>query len=138
VPLNQDVVGRSYRADEPYEVTRGKVREFATALGDHNPAYDHVAPPTFAFVASLAARRRLLDDPQLGLQYGRVVHGEQSFAFDRPIRVGDVITATCTVVAIKESGGNELLRWQEELHDSEGARVCVNHGTIVSRGTAAA
>jgi len=132
--LNRALIGRTYAAEEPYEVTRGKLREFAVALGGELEG--DVAPPTFAFVATLRARRMLLDDPALGLRYGRVVHGEESFAYERPIRVGDVLRATATVASIEERGANEMLRWDEELLDAAGAVVCRLSGTAVSRGTA--
>jgi acyl dehydratase len=135
VALNRELLGHTYAAEEPYEVTLGKLREFAAALGGElGPGV--IAPPTFAFVASLRVRRMLLDDPTLGLRYGRVVHGEESFAYERPIRAGDVLTATATVTAIEERGGNELLHWEEELRDADGAIVCRTAGAIVSRGTA--
>ena len=115
-------------------MTRGKLREFAVALGGELEV--DVAPPTFAFVATLRARRLLLDDPALGLSYGRVVHGEEGFAYERPIRVGDLLTATATVASIEERGANEMLRWEEELTDADGQLVCRAAGTAVSRGTA--
>src|SRR5262245_62069066 len=51
--IDATMVGRSYSAAESYQVGREKIREFADAIGDPNPAYrgdDAVAPPTFAFV----------------------------------------------------------------------------------------
>lgn len=133
MPLNRGLIGRAYTADEAYEVTRGKLREFALALGGELEG--DVAPPTFAFVATLRARRMLLDDPALGLQYGRVVHGEESFTYERPIQVGDVLAATATVASIEERGANEMLRWEEQLVAADGEIVCRTAGTIVSRGT---
>ena len=42
-----------------------------------------IAPPTFAIVLSLPAGQ-VIADPELGLDYTRVVHGEQRFVHDRP------------------------------------------------------
>ena len=51
-----------------------------------------IAPPTFPFVLTFQASRQIIDDPELGLDYSRVVHGEQRFAYARPVRAGDVLT----------------------------------------------
>ena len=40
--LNPEFVGRTYPASAPYQVGREKVREFATSIGDSNPAYHDV------------------------------------------------------------------------------------------------
>ena len=65
--LNPDFIGRSYPPSPPYAVGREKIREFAMAVGDHNPAYhdvdaaralgyrDVIAPPTFPVVLALKA-----------------------------------------------------------------------------------
>ena len=54
MPISPEHVGRSYPATKPYRVSRAKIAEFATALGDQNPAYfdedSPIAPPTFAAV----------------------------------------------------------------------------------------
>ena len=79
MPIDPSYAGRSYPPTEPYEVGVEKIREFAAAVGDPNPAYrdreaakalghpDVVAPPTFPFVLTFQASRRLIDDPELGI-----------------------------------------------------------------------
>ena len=37
--LDPSFVGRTYPPTEPYLVSREKIREFADAVGDPNPAY---------------------------------------------------------------------------------------------------
>src|SRR6195952_3826477 len=96
--LDRELVGRSYPPSAVYEVGRAKIAEFAAALGDDDPAYrdpaaaaalghpDVIAPPTFAIVVSLEAANVVLTAPDVGLDYSRVVHGEQRFTHHRPIR----------------------------------------------------
>src|SRR6185437_4130267 len=103
MPVDHSLVGRVYPADEPYEVTRPKIIEFADALGDANPAYrdvlaaralghpEVVAPPTFAIVLTLAAAERIITDPANGIDFSRVVHGEQRFHYTRPVYAGDLL-----------------------------------------------
>src|SRR3954447_9321129 len=99
--LDQQLVGRSYPPSAVYEVGRAKIAEFATAIGADDPAHHDVeaaralgyaaviAPPTFAIVLTLAAANVVLDDPQMSLDYSRVVHGEQRFTHHPPVRAGD-------------------------------------------------
>jgi acyl dehydratase len=148
MPLNADWAGRAFPASEPYEVSREKIREFAYAIGDHNPAYldreaaralghpDVVAPPTFAIVLSFRMGGQIVFDPGLGLDYSRVVHGEQSFHHHRPIHAGDVLVGTPRIVGIRSAGRNELLTWEAEIATAHGEPVCVATNTLVSRGTA--
>ena len=86
-------------------MSREKIAEFANAIGDPNPAYasvdaarglghpDVVAPPTFAVVVTSRAQAQVMFDPALGLDYSKVVHGEQSFAYERPVVAGDRLVA---------------------------------------------
>lgn len=148
MPLNRAIVGRELPAAEPYEVSLAKVREFALALGADDPVHRDpeaaraaghphvVAPPTFAFIVTLAARRALLDGDELGLELPRAVHGEQAFRFQRPIYVGDVLTPRCLVTEISVRGRNEIVTWEERCTDADGELVCVGTSSLVSRGTA--
>jgi acyl dehydratase len=103
--LDRELVGRSYPPSAVYEVGRAKIAEFAAAIGEDDPVHrdadaaraaghpDVIAPPTFAIVVSLEAAIVVLDDPEVALDYSRVVHGEQRFAHHRPIRAGDRLVA---------------------------------------------
>ena len=148
MPLDPSFVGRSYPPTEPYLVTREKIREFAEAVGDPNPAYrdpeaaralghpDVVAPPTFPVVVTQRAQARVMFDPELGLDYSRVVHGDQSFAYTRPVVAGDRLVAVATVDAIRSAAGNDLLSLRAEVTTADGEHVCTARSTVVARGTA--
>ncbi|HTL22501.1 MAG TPA: MaoC family dehydratase N-terminal domain-containing protein [Mycobacteriales bacterium] len=149
MPLNRDFIGRSARSKEPFEVTRNDIRRFALAIGDRNPAYldpeaakalghrDVVAPPTFLISASTGdAGGGFIGDPELGLNYAMVVHGEERFAFHRPVYAGDVLETVTTIADIRDAGRNELMTLVSEV-SSNGEPVATVTNTIVSRGTAA-
>ena len=149
MPINPDWVGRTFPPSEPYEVSREKIRDFAVAIGDPNPAYvdpeaaralghpDVIAPPTFAIVMSFRMGGAIVMDPELGVDYSRVVHGEQSFVHHRPIRAGDVLVGTPRIAAIRAAGNNELLTWEADIATVDGEPVCQATNTLVVRGTAA-
>jgi acyl dehydratase len=144
--LDQSFVGRSYPPTSPYEVGREKIREFAAAIGDTNPAYtdreaaaalghpDVIAPPTFVFAVTFRAARQVTEDPQLGLDYSRVVHGDQKFAYTRPVRAGDRLTVSSTIESIKSMAGNDILDVRGEVHDESGEHVVTAHTKLVARG----
>ena len=76
--LDQSFVGRTYPPTAPYEVGREKIREFAEAVGDSNPAYvdpeaakalgysDVIAPPTFVFSITFKAAGQVVAGPAAG------------------------------------------------------------------------
>ena len=147
--LNREFIGRGFPASAPYEVSRVKIKDFAYAIGDHNPAYldtaearklghpDVIAPPTFAIVISMQMGAQVVFDPSLGLDYSRVVHGEQEFRYVRPIHAGDVLIGTPRIVDIRDAGRNEALTWEAVITTVDGEHVCTAVNTLISRGTAA-
>jgi acyl dehydratase len=150
MPINRDFVGREYKATDTYEVSRELIRRFADAIGDANPAYrdveaakalghpEVIAPPTFLTVLGFRfGGTGPLADPALGLDYGRVVHGEQRFVHHRPVRAGDVLTISSSVDDIRDAGSNELMTTKMRITSAEGELVAEAFSTIVSRGTAA-
>ena len=148
MPINREFIGYTFDSDEPYEVTRGKIREFADAIGDDSALYrdpaaagaagypDVIAPPTFAVILSMGAHDAIVDDPQLGLDYSRVVHGQQEFTHHRPIRAGDRLRTAVVVDDIKARAGNDFLTVRAEIGTEDGEPVCTAISTLVARGTA--
>ena len=129
----EDRVGFSYPPTAPYAVTSGKIREFADALGDTNPAYRGeapVAPPTFAAVLAAEAWNGLFADEVLDLQLRRTIHYDQRFAFARPLRAGDVVTATLTLDKVRVRGNTAFITVSVAL-TAAGERVCTATSTLL-------
>jgi len=115
IQLNH-IVGKEY---PPFAVTveRGKIKEFAGAIGDLNPFYlddavgrasewgDVIAPPTFAitFRDEQADTGTLLRD--LGTDVSRLLHGEQEFEIYQPLRPGETYLCRSRVVDQYEKSG---------------------------------
>ncbi len=91
MPVDQSLVGREFPPTQPYRVSAEKVRELATATGS---AAGQV-PATFPIVMAFEAMNAFLAD--VGVELQRIVHGEQRFTYERPIAVGDELTATLAV-----------------------------------------
>ncbi len=146
--LNPAFVGKEYPSSPPYLVGREHIRDYATAIGDHNPVFhnvdaarelgypDLVAPPTFAFTLTMKAIAMAMFDPDLGLDYGRVVHGEQHFDYERPICAGDELTVGAVVADIHTAGRNEFVTTRSSVTTVAGELVVTTREVIVSRGTA--
>ena len=146
MPLDQSFVGRSWPATEPYLVGREKIREFARAIGATDPEYhdpeaaraighpDVVAPPTFPVVITMAANRQIVDDPALGLDYSRVVHGDQRFAYTRPVVAGDALVCVNSVDEITSRGGHEFVTTRTEVRTEAGEPVVTVWSKLVQRG----
>ena len=129
-------------------VGREKVREFARAVRSENPLNhdvkaaqaagypDLVAPPTFAVVIQEHTLQQLLADDTAGVDFSRVVHGDQRFSYSRPIVAGDELTATMTVTAVKQLGGNSMVTAASEIVDAAGEHVVTATSTLVVRGEA--
>ena len=144
--LAESFKGRTYPPAWVYEVSREKIKEFADAIGDANPIYldpeaakaaghpDVIAPPTFLMIINLRATNVIIHDPELGLDYGRMVHADQKFEYTRPVRAGDRLTVTTTVDDIAARLGNDFLTIRAEINTEEGELVCTTRATLVVRG----
>ena len=146
MPLDQSFVGRSWPPTEPYQVGREKIREFARAIGATDPEYhdpeaaralgyaDVVAPPTFPVVITMATSRQIIDDPDLGMDYSRVVHGDQRFAYRRPVVAGDALVCVNSVEEIISRGGHDFLTTRTEVATEAGEPVLTVWLKLVQRG----
>ncbi|GAA1888342.1 FAS1-like dehydratase domain-containing protein [Lapillicoccus jejuensis] len=146
MPVNAAFAGRSYPPTAPYSVGRAKIREFAEAVGSSDPLHldpqaaraaghrDVIAPPTFAVLIAQQCDAQLITDPEAGIDYSRVVHGEQRFAHHRPLTAGDEVVGVLHVDTVREAGGHSMVTTRTEL-SVDGEAVCTATSTIVVRGS---
>jgi acyl dehydratase len=143
--VNTEPIGRSY---DPvtYAVGREKIREYAAAIGETNPLHldvraaraagheDVVAPPMFAVVYSSPAVTGAMLDPELGVDFARVVHGAQEFVWGSLVVAGDEIESTATVKDVSERGGMGFYVFEVGSNNQRGETVCTATWTIIVRG----
>ena len=144
--MNPELQGRGFPPEEPYLVGREKVREFASAVFSTSPLNfdadaaaaagfpDVVAPPTFAVVVQERTLAQLLAAEDAGIDFSRVVHGDQRFSYSRPIVAGDELTAQLTVSSVKSLGGHSMVTSDSVITDASGAHVVTATSTLVVRG----
>ena len=134
MPVDQSLVGREFPPTPPYQVTAEKVRELAQAVGQATGSTLEPIPATFPIVMAFEAMNTFLAD--VGVELHRIVHGEQRFAYERPLAVGDELTATLSVASLRQIGGNDIIGTRSEIRDASGDLVCTTTATLVHRGDA--
>ncbi len=140
-----DPIGKEF-APVTYAVGREKVREYALAVGETSPLHldpqaaraaghaDVVAPPMFAVVYSAPALGPALFDPEVGLDFARMVHGGQEFAWGRLVVAGDEITTRARVADIRRDPERSFFVFTTTSVDGRGETVCTGTWTNIVRG----
>lgn len=128
--LDQSLVGRTFPPTAPHSITEASVAAFAAATGGAAP--DGSVPPTYPIILAFDAMQAFLDAEQVELQ--RIVHGEQRFAYARPLAPGDTLVATLTVASLRQISGNDIIGTSSTFTDQDGAVVCTASATLVHRG----
>jgi len=144
--VSESLVDRVYPPLPAYVVGREKVREFARATLATDPAHtdldtatarglgDVLAPATFPVVIQQAALDMLIADPEAGIDFSRVVHGDQRFDYHREVVAGDELTAVLRVVKIQSLGGHTMVTAEVAMSDQAGSPVVTATSTLVIRG----
>ena len=142
--LKTDAVGKTYTPVN-YAVGREKVREFASAVGEENPLHhdpdaareagyaDVVAPPMFAVVFGGRAMAPALFDPDVGIDFARMVHGGQEFVWGPPVVAGDEIATEVEVKDVAERGGLQFYVFESRSTNQDGETVCTGTWTNIVR-----
>jgi acyl dehydratase len=146
MPIDRANTGRSFPPTPPYEVEREKIREFADAIGEEHPAYrdpgaakalgypDVIAPPTFPIVLTYAANLPILEE--LGIALKDLLHGNQRFAYTRPIRAGDRLTCVVTIDNVRAIDGADIVTTRGEVSAVDGEHVLTTWCSLVIREAA--
>ncbi|GAA4521366.1 MaoC family dehydratase N-terminal domain-containing protein [Brachybacterium paraconglomeratum] len=138
--------GRSYPAGPVHTVSAAKIIEFAHATGSSSPLHSDpeaardaghagvVAPPTFLVSLAQATEAQYIEDPAAGIDFRRVVHGEETFTLHRPVVAGDRLVPTLTVEAVRAAGGHSMITTRVDLADESGTGVASVRSMLVVRG----
>ena len=137
-------VGKTF-APVTYAVGREKVREYANAVGETNPLHldpeaaraaghrDVVAPPMFAAVYKWRAMKPAVLDPQIGIDFSRLVHGAQEFTWHLPVVAGDEITTEAAFVDEAKRGEIKVYTFSSRSTNQRGELVCEGTWTNIVR-----
>ena len=143
--MPESAIGKTYEPTT-YAVGREKVREYASAVGETNPLHfdvgaaqaagyeDVVAPPMFAVVYASRSVGPALFDPEVGIDFARMLHAGQEFVWGPPVVAGDEITTTASVKDISERGGMNFFVFESVSRNQQGETVCTGTWTQIVRG----
>lgn len=112
--LDPDLVGRTFVGANSTLVTAEAIAAFAAVIGEMNP---EVATPTFSITITLTQSQTLLQGS--GLDWSRVVHGDQRFDIKRPILAGDSLRCSSTIESARVMAGNEIVTVRSDLHSGD-------------------
>ena len=108
--LNPDLVGRTGPGTTSTTISQDSIDAFARSLGETNT---EVAPPTYAITITLEQSQSLLQSS--GLDWSRVVHGDQRFVIHQPLVAGDVVRCDSTIESARVVAGNEIVTVRADL-----------------------
>jgi hypothetical protein len=114
--LNPDSVGRTFHGAEEVTVTQSQIDAFCAVVSENVTT---VAPPTFSIRITLDQTQEILSNPEIGLDWTRVVHGDQRFEIKRSIVANDCLKCSSTIESYKVSDGNEFVVIRSDLHAAD-------------------
>ena len=127
--INPDSVGRTFAGTESITVSQSEIDAFCAVISEPSTL---VAPPTFSIRISLSQYESILTQPEIGVDWNRLVHGDQKFEIYRPIIAGDAFQCSATIETLRVAAGNEIITVRSDLHN--GAELVVSSwSTLVVR-----
>ena len=143
--LSPSIIGRHYRYPDHYEVEREKIREYARAVQNDDPAYldddaaaalgydGLISPLTFISVFGYTAQRAFFDDAEIGITDKQIVQVDQVLKFRKPVTAGDKLFADVYVDDLRQAHGTDIIVTKVVITDSNGDIVQENFTTLAGR-----
>jgi acyl dehydratase len=143
--ISTAAIGKTY-APVTYAVGREKIREYARAVGETNPLHldldrardegygDLVAPPMFCVVYCGPALGPAMFDPEVGIDFARLLHSGQEFRWGPLVIAGDEVSTALTVKDISARGEMGFYTFESVSTNQDGDTVCVGTWSNIVRG----
>lgn len=143
--LGEKIVGLHYRYPDHYDVGREKVREYAVAVKNDDPAYfDEAAaaelghdslpaPLTFISVFGYQAQTAFFANANIGIQDEQIVQVDQELKFVRPIHAGDRLYCDVTVHSVRQAHGTDIIVTKNIISNQAGETVQETYTTLAGR-----
>ena len=126
--MHTTAAGKTY-PESSFRVDPARVAAFRAVFDEATGV-----PATFATAAEFTVIPEIVADPEVGIDFTRVLHGGQEYAFDRPLREGETLSIRSKIESIKEFGGSAFLVLVTELAEPNGHVVCTARTTLIERG----
>jgi acyl dehydratase len=125
--VNQAAEGKTYEP-VPFDINEARVRAFHDLFGGPLGVV-----PTFLTAAEFTVFPQIMGDPELALDFRKVVHGSQEYEFHRPLQLGETLTVHARIASIRQKGGNGFLVVEVRMSDVAGETVATARATMVER-----
>ena len=148
MPVDRSFIGAESETRTIF-IERGPLKFFAKATGETNPIYfdldaakaaghpDLPVPPTYSFTLGLLAPSQKGSLKELGIDIGKVLHGEQAFTYHKPLHAGETVTLRTRIADIydRRGGALEFVVFETDVFDGE-ETLCVSERcvTVVRNG----
>lgn len=123
-------IGRTFPGAESHTISQSEIDAFCAVIGETNTL---IAPPTFSIRISLQQSEAILTSPEVGINWDRLVHGDQRFDIKRPLKAGDVVTCSSTIESAREIAGNEIISVRSDISTADELLIS-SWSTLVIRG----
>jgi len=125
--MNAAAEGTVY-PDVPFTVDPERVAAFRRVFG-----VTEGVPPTFVTAAEFTVFPDVIGDPNLELDFSRVVHADQTYEFARPFRLGETVAVRPRIAQIRSKGGQSFLTIETTIVDDAGETVATARATMLER-----
>jgi hypothetical protein len=127
--ISPDVIGRTFEGTELVTITQDEISAFCAVISEADTT---IAPPTFSIRISLDQSQEILTRPEVGINWERLVHGDQKFEISHPLVAGDVVRCDSTIESVKVLAGNEIVSVRSDLY-VDGSIAIKSWSTLVVR-----
>ena len=143
--LRKDVVGMHYRYPDHYEVEREKIREYATAVKNDDPAFFEEkdaaelgysglpAPLTFISVFGYKAQSAFFAHANIATQDAQIVQVDQVLKYLKPIQAGDKLYCDVYVDSVRKAHGTDIIVTKNIITNEAGETVQETYTTLAGR-----
>lgn len=143
--LGDKIVGMHYRYPDHYEVEREKIREYAVAVKNDDPAFFEekaslelgykglVAPLTFISVFGYTAQAAFFEHANIATNDAQIVQVDQVLKFRRPIQVGDKLYCDVYVDSVRRAHGTDIIVTKNIVTNEAGEVVQETYTTLAGR-----
>ena len=143
--LSSNIVGMHYKHPDHYVVGREKIREYAAAVKNDDPAFHDekaaaelgydalLAPLTFICVFGYQAQTAFFANANVGIQDAKIVQVDQELKFLQPIKAGDRLYCDVSVDSIRQAHGTDIIVTKNIITNQDGEVVQETYTTLAGR-----
>ena len=143
--MTANIVGMHYRYPDHYEVEREKIREYALAVQNDDPAFFNedsaaelgykalLAPLTFICVFGYKAQTAFFKHAGIAIDDAQIVQVDQVLKFKKPIIAGDKLYCDVYVDSVRETHGTRIIVTKNIVTVQNGDVVQETYTTLAGR-----